>query len=297
MALCLLAGVAGASGHKPAPAKKWVLHVRFHRSATRVQDLLADGRYVFLGGPAATDGTQRGTLIDDRTGKQTSIARPRCAFPVIGGSWLLFANCGQRLELISLSGAASRTVDRPVGAAPIAIGTQWVEFDQGCDEVHSCHTYLFTNIYTGQVRGDPTGANTIADLNYPSLARRVCSPLRVPQAASFTPPTGLLTFVGSFAIAKNARVFLERCGTRLHRLIDPNDGPVAATPRVIMWTTSELDGIFLPNLRGFTARLPTVGAYRIAAGPRTLYAVDPNDQLWTAPIPSMPRAHANPDGP
>ena len=108
---------------------------------------------------------------------------------------------------------------------PIDVGSQWVEFRQSdCPMGEHCTgSNVFQNLYTNQISSDPTGGQTIADLNSPSLARRVCRPVRVP-APAIEEPTGL-TMYGSFAVAQNVTAngapmsYLERCGSTLHEVL------------------------------------------------------------------------------
>ena len=51
------------------------------------------------------------------------------------------------------------------------------------------------------------------------------------------------------------QLYLERCGSRLHRLIDPTIWPVVGNSHVIAWKARNrgLEGLFLPSLRQFVA--------------------------------------------
>lgn len=162
-AVCLMAtlasGASARSARKHRP-NRVVLSANFHRVGSGYADVLTDGNYVFIVDRASTTGAQGGTLINDRTGQQRTISPPAgCAFPVIGGPWLLFANCGNQLQLFSLAGGRSRTVSRPSGYAPVAIGARWIEWEINCDGTHNCASYIFQDIETGQLRGDPTTAH------------------------------------------------------------------------------------------------------------------------------------------
>ena len=76
---------------------------------------------------------------------------------------------------------------------------------------------------------------------------------------------GSLTFEGQFAIAIGTEyeAFLERCGTRMQRLL--TSGPteyssaLAANAGAIVWQAepSQLSGLFLPTLKTFTISLPS----------------------------------------
>lgn len=123
--------------------------------------------------------------------------------------------------------------------APVAVGASWIEFDTTvCETEPHCgnSAYAFESVQTGRVRSDPTSANTFADLNSPALARKVCSPLRVPMANVGTEEDvyqwaarpGTISFYGNSVLANgrfrdgSTGLFLERCGSHLHRFIDDN---------------------------------------------------------------------------
>jgi hypothetical protein len=283
-----------------ASLRPFVLHPRFRLAATGIAAIQSSGPYVFWLTPEATDQTQAGVLIDDRTGHRTSISQAGCGSPVIGDPWLVFnsGNCGspQQIALYPLSGGAPRTVPRPVFAASAAVGTHWVEFDRNCDDVHLCPNYTFVNIQTGATRDASIPAGTLIDLNSVKLARKICRPLRLPNIPLFELPTKSLVFDGRFAIATGASgIFLERCGKRLHLRISPYGNPfvgdvVGANSRAVVWQSPErqLTGVFLPTLRRFVIRLPANSDYNIELGARTLYLLDSNGQVWTAPAPSPP---------
>jgi hypothetical protein len=94
----------------------------------------------------------------------------------------------------------------------------------------------------------------IPDLNSAMLSSVLCDPTRVP--AGFTDPSagqtlsGTLTLLGRFAVAQqwspgnlNLDTYLERCGSRLHRAIDPNGWPLAANSRLVVWVTAGASGL------------------------------------------------------
>src|SRR6202042_57207 len=146
------------------------------------------------------------------------------------------------------------------------------------------------NLQTGVVKSDPTRAHTIADLNSPVLTQHVCPPLQVPN--SHKVPTARLVPDGHFAIATGTNgVFLEHCGTRLHRATDPNRGPVGATAKTVIWqaTGRKLAVLFVPSLRPFTIKAPELADFELALTPQTLYLLDPQGQVWSAPAPQPGR--------
>lgn len=224
--------------------------------------MATDGRYTVLWGAGAG---QVGTVIDEQTGRRRLVMLPPgCRSggrisPVLGDTWLL-ADCGRgRVALYSPAGHSWRTVtvapacrnyrSSAGGCVPLTVGTDWIEYDK--ESVHLGDRFIFQNIDTGAVLGDPTNATTLADLDSPVLAEPVCAPLRVPGH-------GKLTFDGRFAVAEGATgTFIEKCGTRRRVPVPSND--VAASPRSLVWVTtptSPISGVFLPTLRRFTVAPP-----------------------------------------
>jgi hypothetical protein len=150
-------------------------------------------------------------------------------------------------------------------------------------------------------------------LNYPSLARSLCTPVTVPQSdGNFT----TLNFYGRFVLASEGpadaistfgqpaapRTYLERCGSRLDEQI--SNGAVANTDAVVRVASNrELAGMFFPSLRRFVIRLPpglatppgaSAQSFPLgldAISSRTLYAsryVDGISRIWIAPAPTAP---------
>ncbi len=154
-------------------------------------------------------------------------------------------------------------------AKPDAVGADWIRWDASC--YHCADTYLFQNIHTGNLRGDPANATTFTDLDSPALAHRTCSGVRLMhESLPNVPPWGPLTPYGQFALVIGGTgqiypaVFLERCGTHMRRLLaSPNpevgDPPLASNSRMIVWRAvpGRLTGLFLPSLQTFTIPLPS----------------------------------------
>lgn len=307
--------VARSHHRQPVGAPKpLVLRARFRFGGSTTNDVWTTGRYVFLGGTSTT--LTAGILIDEQTGQRAEVAEPTGCMPVaIGGPWLLFS-CGDiyhpQVKLYSLATGTERTLPNFVtdcmtnnlgcSAVPNAVGADWVQF--GVMPCYHCSGGgpAFQNIQTGQSRGAPsTNASTLIDLSSPSLTRKACSPLRVPNGGSS------LTFDGSFAIATqhNGELFLERCGSRLHDSLNPN-ALLVEDSHAVLWQPPfkhQLEGLFLPSLRPFVIPLSTVvyghnpGFFsptaqvdlsRIALSTRTLYVINQDGQLWTAPAPHPP---------
>jgi hypothetical protein len=299
-----------------------VLRLRFVRDGFGDHVLLASGRYAYvergLNGSLVT-----GTLIDDRTGRRTSLVSPAGCYPkLMGGRWLLFS-CQAGLNLYSLATGAWRPVpplpgvsvpSGPASPVPVAVGSSWIEFNTTPCEPDPPHcgnaAYVFESVKSGQVRSDPTSATRFADLNSPALARKVCSPLRVPKANMeseedlyrWAARPGTITFYGRSVMANgmfrdgSTGLFLERCGSHLHRFIDDNinDPPVvAANSQLVIWQAraDRLSGLWLPSLRPFVISLPTAvhsapntgsRLYTVDLSSRTLYLVNEYGQFWTA---------------
>jgi hypothetical protein len=292
--------VGASTRRRHASSRTVVLHPRFRLAATGIAAIQSSGPYVLLLSPEATDQTQAGVLIDDRTGQQTSMSHAQCGSTVIGGPWLVFnsGNCGspQQIALYPLLGGPPVTVPRPFAAASVAVGTHWVELDRNCDEEHLCPTYIYVNIQTGATRLAPIPPGAIIDLNSAQLAHKICRPLRIPNIPLFELPTKSVVFDGRFAISTGASgIFLERCGKRLHLRISPYGNPfvgdvVGANADAVVWQSWQrlLTGVFLPTLRRFVIKLPANSSYNVELGPRTLYLLNSNGQVWTARAPSPP---------
>jgi hypothetical protein len=266
-------GAASAAGR--ARSHPLILHPVFHRSVTtgRVNYAWTGRPYVFVATPFGRNGKlvprQRGIAINELTGKRRSVLAPDGCDEGdgIGAGQLLF-NCGlSGLEVYSLSSGSLRAVavspklvnfetpcdpansdlEWECGIEPVGIGADWLEFHKLCgghcfDTGYPPDTYVFENTRTGEVRADPSGGTSYADLSSPNLARRLCSPVTVPEVApayfdSAGAPhsaPGSIASDGNFAIATGGRIdaasgipfrsYLERCGTRLHQLVGPATG-------------------------------------------------------------------------
>ena len=212
--------------------------------------------------------------------------------------------CGTAVDLpVAVRGP--RSLPASACATADAVGAYWIRWDASC--YHCAATYLFQNIETGELRGDPANAMTFADLNSPALAHTTCSGVRLMRDPDYPgmPPWGPLTPYGKFALAigtnsnYGADVFLERCGTHMRRpLSSGNDNwpgpPLAANSRVIVWQTDtgRLNGLFLPSLQAFTITLPSAivkPAYvdSPALTSSALYVFDGRDStLWRTASPT-----------
>jgi hypothetical protein len=301
----LLAAAPGQAAMKSKAMKPIVLHPQFHQAG--VTSLVeTDGRYVFLArytaqGPAwAVTDEQTGRRVTVAPG-QTDCVNGGSATPMFGGPWLLISGCANPLapvtaDLYSLAGGTSQTVDFNVkycslSAAQCSFGPVGAEWLQTAETCYHCPTqYQFVNLHTEKLRGPPiTDTKTILDLNSPTLTRRLCTPVTVPNV-------GTVTFFGSFAVVGDPYSphpgYLKRCGSRLHLRL--TTGSVLGNLHELLWytLTGQLDGITLPGLKPFVVDLPRVfplGMTGFELSSRTLYAYENNGQLWTAPAP-LPRS-------
>ena len=304
------------------------------RSAGAASGVATNSRYAFV--MTTGGGPDLGTLSDGRTRERRLLVQPGCSNVPPGpvaGPWLVF-ECGLGAsspapELYSLGAGSWRTVAPQLQgpctvdscATPVAAGSSWLEYVvSDCPQGEHCIAHNeFENIDSGQLLADPTGGRTIADLGSPALAQPLCAPLRVPTAfALFSGEVpGSLTMDGQFAIAQGTdangtpRTYLERCGSKLHRLLvkGPYPGgtpPIAWNAHTVIWQSGpgRLAGVFLPSLRRFALAvshtLPSAECSRpdlrtcfseLALTRRTLYLLSADGTLWTSHSPSAPRAN------
>jgi hypothetical protein len=273
---------AKVRSHRRPRSPVLVLHPRFRVAASHVSSFTSDGRYVLVAGPSGI------TLIDDQTGSRTLLTPPPlCGYSyVLGGGWVLTSCAGYGNPPYQLYSIATRTwtsVDS-TGGRPVAAGRDWIEYygpvEAGCIE-HCSYQWSFGDIATGQIQALPDwapGATTIPDLNAPTLATHLCSPLRVPQGfptdeTSADHAPNPLTFAGRFAAGIGlymrgglweSRLLLERCGSRLHRVLTTQitsdyTAQFAINHHAVIWQNyrgGPIHGIFLPSLQKFTIALP-----------------------------------------
>jgi hypothetical protein len=296
LVLAVFVAVAGGSSarasavhSKPrrlAPADQVALASSF-RLMKGVTGLRASGDYLLLATTVSGNFLSTGWIvIDNRTGTRTALD-PRCYVEGLGPPWILMAcppasnSDGPPLdvELYSLTDGTRQTITPNPGvpdpdcsspppslmspcAGPDAVGADWLRWDTSCS-VHCGNTYSFQNIQTGELRHDPTNATTFVDLNSPALARKTCPGVQlIPDPQPYGGAGwGSITFYGQFALATGRynNVFLERCGTRMRRLLANTGygGAVGSDASAIVWQTARhLTGLFLPSLQRFTIPLP-----------------------------------------
>ena len=325
------AGRATALRHKPTRPATVVLHPKWHLVAPGgVDQVLVSGRYAYIGGDAGSGvliDEQTGNRVT--LAPPTGCYFDNGNSAALGGSWVV-ATCnppppGPRYlyELYSIPNATwmpftpdvqqmfalnadCRTGDPQCGASFLAIGDRWIEFQITCGE-HCGPTIAFQNIQSGQVDDQPTdwrpGGTEIPDLNSPTGLLMLCDPLQVP-VGPIDPSTGqtlpgTIAFYGPFAIAQQVNgnnyyrtPYLERCGSKLHRLIDPRGWPFAANSHAAVWitngTSSEIDGLFLPGLRRLVLRAPSGEVREIVLSSRRLY-IESQGQVWSTASPRLPQ--------
>ena len=212
---------------------------------------MASSRYVFVAKPGASVHASRGgTLMDEQTGRRTSVSPPvpsgyECQGEgvAIGGPWLAFecwvssptgVPVAFRLELYRIATGQWRSVQDPFTQAPVqGIGADWIEYWVPVANA-TYPKFVFQNIYTGQTQSLAAwqpGGRIVPNLNLSSLAQPLCAPLRVPNAWEGTEEDwpGTISFFGRAAVvggtSQDERAFgyLERCGTHMHRGSAPSD--------------------------------------------------------------------------
>ncbi len=309
------------------------------RDAGYANFLWAGTRYA-LSWPSRSSPNPTATLFDDQTGKVTAISRAGCSpdgASVLGQaelSWVAFDCASSRgttsPELYSPTTGKWLAVQPSPGISDVCggngctslyhlagAGRFWLQYDleTSTDGEHYTSSNVFQNLQTGELRQDPTGGTTIADLNAPSLTATVCRPLTVPTALNQygTPVPGSLRFYGRFAVSisgdTDSDAYLERCGSHLHRFLtnetDSSDPSalVSANTHEVVWVAhgSSLNALTLPGLRPFTIRLPPQVARgcsdpdscisQISLTDRRLYILGGTtlpEQLWAASAPLPP---------
>jgi hypothetical protein len=300
--LALWLGVPDAS-RASTPA---VFRVHWRMVASNVSQFASNGRYVFFDTTSLPQSETDGTLIDDQTGKRSSI--PGCADPLFGGPWLALNCAGSgpgQLRLYQLATGRWRIVNlfcnssEPTyiyDCSPIAIGANWIAVAYGPVCYHCILSEAAQNVWTGQTTSFPPtypGGKQAIDLNSTTLVRTLCQPVRVPifiptsteindvrhrvtfygsaPVASVNPPPGSLTFYGRFAVAYgNRSAYLVRCGSRLHVPLPPGLIPIDESRQMIAWQVLHggLGGRMLPSLRRFRIPLAAniVHAYGVLVG-------------------------------
>jgi hypothetical protein len=287
--------------------------------------VVTDGNYVFINNPDYPPGGNHptgqplgsfsgGVLINEQTGMRRSVPRSGCfAIAVSAGRWVLFdcyRSSAGNYQLYSIPRRSWRSVAAPARANPRAIGAYWIEYfavDSG--------TYVFQNIKTGTVRTLTAwrpGGTTIPDVNSPSLAGRLCSPLRVP--ADWTPyphwsaypyneklHAGWATVDGRFAVVQGTSrptgtgeltgyAYVEQCGSRVRK---PTRQGFVANAHAIIAPSGGSDPTFtgwlVPSLTPVTIPAPgyNQGVYgndtSIALSSHSLYLWDSLDDALVAP--------------
>jgi hypothetical protein len=259
--------VSGALTVSPASAQGAV-NPYWTRGAD-VSAVLADQRYVLMMSPGQGSGPPAGDgrLLDEQTGRRVHVdpPGPGCSAVAVGGGWLMY-DCYPsvpRVRLYRISTGRWQGLQPYPNLAPQAIGSRWVQLVAPSNRVNHA---LFQNIATGQERSLPAwapGGSIIPDLNSPKLARRVCSPLRVPGAWSQqgTPEgTGQLSVFGQFLVVQGtsrptqgdvwAIDYVSRCGSRTRTDLAWEEGTIGNRDAIMQAGGDQ--GIFLPSLHPFS---------------------------------------------
>ena len=321
--LLVLVCAAPASAANQRNTRPVALHPKWHVVAREVSDgagaspaLFTNGRYVFAWtGPGFVEprflpGPSFGRLIDDRTGSQIVLSTPSGCWPVtMSRDWLGFS-CESSTneysaELYGLGDRQWQTVLPSqvlsnecsyAGQCSINLagaGRYWVQWNWafGCTEHCGGPNGAFQSLQTSQLQpllGWQPGGTVIPDLDSPTLAQRLCEPLRVPTGP------GVLDLYGRFAIDPSAD-YLERCGSHRRFRID-GYGPVANLAAVVWQAAAhegELQGRFLPSLRTFSMPTPVSSIYepQLVLAERRLYVRDNQGRFWASVAPKLPRRH------
>lgn len=303
--LLALAATYVASAPKAATQQRksppMTLHLAFHRLPYDVLTLLVRGRYALL---ELNRGYPNLVVVDDQTGRRSKVKVPAgCGIwdGAFGPPWILFNCTGQAPKLYDVR---THTWHRfrcgalcdGTNLRGEAMGAHWVLFSQQpfCDpHTMTCGDpqLIYVNVLTGKARRLTPSTTSIADLNSPTLVRRVCSPLQAP-----------LTFYGKFAVVQGFGLYVERCNsrTRIALATTPYAGSIAANTQAAGFCTfgggtaaSPYAGVFLPSLRPFTAPLPSNLQCPDGLGPHRLYARDTSGRgVWAAAFPSQPAKRA-----
>src|ERR1700722_735303 len=271
-----------------------------------------DGRYALLSkGQAPTVGT----IVDERTGRRRLDVLPRSCRTrlarregALGDRWLA-AQCARgRAALCSLATGRWRFLSTAKLCDPaadvrcllLAVGSDWIEYNNGRG---ASDPFVFQNIASGTIRPTPTHANPNprgwAALDSPQLSHRICSPLRLPRY-------GTVQLTGPFVIVTTRNdAYLERCGTRLHRLLS-RSYPIAVGRDALLFYDDlrpqigrlhPITGLALPSLKAFKVAPPPLPRAEILVVDLTVGHIYIQTDagaggvdVWSAPVPRLARA-------
>lgn len=276
------APAAAARSHRSggaAPASGVVLRSPFRPIGVASVSFVTSGDYVLLSNAYLSGQDGDWTVINDRLDTTTGLD-PQCGVTGLDPPWALLSCASPSdpsgaydVELYSLTDRTEQTVTPSPGLPPQCtgqsdlesecaradrVGAYWIKWDTSC--YHCAVTSYFQNIQTGELRGDPTNATTVADLNSPTLADQTCPGVRLSFHPHSPTPWDSLSYDGQFALVSDyANVFLERCGTHMRRLLVNGSSVLASNTGAIVWqtVTSRLTGLLLPSLQRFTIPLPS----------------------------------------
>jgi hypothetical protein len=279
---------------------------------------MTSGNYALLSLGSQLGAEAGYVIIDDKTHEQTRLTAPSgcqawgsAPFAV---PWLVFSCVqGSPFRIYNVESHHWRAL--PCGqacentgvAAPEAFGSDWMEVNEEayCDpRTGPCTpSTAFVNLATGGIGTFRPGPRRLLDLDSPTLTREVCAPLTLP------PSGASLEFIGAFAVetTANGDVYLEKCGSRLHRLLNaarPDSGTFVTANTHAVVTCSDpgygggprptrYSGVFLPSLKRFTFDLPAgLRACGATLDNDALYDWDASEShVWTARFPTIPPEH------
>ena len=301
-----------------APAGSVVLGDSFQPITAGASRFWTSGNYLLLLNAIQNGASKGWSVINDQTGA-TTLLDPRCNPAGLGPPWVLM-NCSSTsnpsgpgdVELYSLTDGTQHAVtlspgmpycssppyDPEVACSADAVGVYWIEWV--ASSYHHLPTEVyFQNIQTGELRSDPTNAETFADLNSPALAHRTCPGVQLMRNPDPYDGVGWgsLTAYGQFALATNANgsVFLERCGSHMRRRLVNGNAVVsyalASNTYAVVWqaVTGRLNGLFLPSLQTFAIPLGSaiglVGSLGLTSG--ALYVSDAHGVVWRSASPTV----------
>jgi hypothetical protein len=267
-------------------------------------------------------------VLDARTGRALDEAAPTsaatgapCELRDTGGGLLLWS-CDRPVVQDIATRAFEPLVgaDRLLGPPPIStdhVGRFWIS---GLQPSHGAPSRAYLNWHTGELRYDPGVTayqdHRVVDLNRPSLARRLCAPLRRPSFPSdlfgvqstvygpfaYDAPYAVTSVVdgGDLVLercAQSRRIRLARCRTRTPGACSP---AVPGAGRFTWSTPSSITGYVPATNRSFTwslaaARVPLsrragvlqthTAALIILAYPNNVAVANPTWTIISVPWP------------
>ena len=303
-----------------------VVRVPFHQVG-RASSVITDGRYTFINNEATLGSNPMGPysgghLIDEQTNTSTPLSLPGCYGMLASAPWVLFyCPAIPTYELYSITEHnVVSNMSALSGMNPVALGRYWIE-----NFIVGTGSYAFQSTTTQRLTtltGWKPGGTTIPDLNSPTLAEKLCSPLTVPS--DWTPYArwsayphneklhpGTVTFLGRLRLLQGTSRpndagalrpidYVERCGSQRRTAISGGEAPLnlshdnfVGNARAIFGGgdyASQMSGYALPSVTPIRIPAPQtdqglVTPYNITLSSRKVYLVDAAQKLWVAPAP------------